>query len=100
TASFTWLAFWGLGKPKGSPDEPDPRSVQIRQILSLAKNSAGELTLLQVAAETSLSIDQSRELLEELVTEGISQMSVDEDGVLLYAFPDFQRHTTDRLPPA
>ncbi len=71
--------------PEGVPRDRDQ---QVRMILNLAQQSDGDVTLLQVAAETGLSIEQSRILLEDLVTQGLSQMVVDEDGVMLYAFPD------------
>lgn len=88
TAGSAYVAYWAFGKkslPKGVPADRDQ---QVRLILNLARQSDGDVTLLQVAAETGLSIDQSRILLEDLVTQGLSQMVVDDDGVMLYAFPD------------
>lgn len=85
-----FLARWGFGKPGPDSKQPAVHSAQIREILKVAQASGGEVSLMEVAAETTLSIEESRVFLEELVTEGLAQMDVDEEGVILYRFPDFQ----------
>lgn len=90
TVGFSLLARWGFRKLEPDNHQPAVHSAQIREILKLAKATGGELTLMQVAADTTLSIDESRQFLEELVTEGIAQMIVDEAGVIVYQFPDFR----------
>lgn len=86
-----WLARWGFQDERPADAPPDDRNAQVRLILNLAKVSGGEVTLLQVASETGLNIDQSRKLLEDLVTEGLAQMQIDEEGVMRYVFPDLRR---------
>ena len=71
------------------PATPDARSAQLREILKLAQQHHGELSLMAAAAGTTLSLEACRTYLEELVTEGMAQMSVEDDGVILYRFPDF-----------
>lgn len=93
-AGFGFLARWGFRKPGPDQSQPEVHSAQIREILQLAKAAEGELTLMQVAADTTLSIEESRQFLEELVTEGMAQMIVDEAGVILYQFPDFHPSRT------
>lgn len=83
------LARWGFAQPR--PEEPVlSENEQIRSVLQLAKQSQGTLTLLEVAAETQLSLPQSKVLLEDLVTQQIAQMVLRDDGVIVYAFPEFQ----------
>lgn len=83
------LARWGFTAPP-VPGQPQDRDDRIRLILQLAQAQKGQLTLLQVAAETSLSIEESRELLEDLVSQGMAQMQIDEQGVIAYLFPDLR----------
>ena len=106
TAGSGYLGYWAFGKKSLPEGVPADRDQQVRLILNLAQQSQGDVTLLQVAAETGLSIEQSRILLEDLVTQGLSQMLIDEDGVMLYAFPDLNplvlkpkyRHEPEQLP--
>lgn len=83
------LARWGFAQPLDGPATPDARSAQLREILKLAQQHHGELSLMAAAAGTTLSLEACRTYLEELVTEGMAQMSVEDDGVILYRFPDF-----------
>lgn len=92
TVASVFLARWGFAKPL-SPSQSLDKDSQIRQILSLAQRHQGELSLLEVAAETQLSLDQSKVLLEDLVTSQLAQMDIRQDGVLLYIFPEFRPET-------
>lgn len=87
-----FLARWGFARPT-APGLQLHKDEQIRLILNLAKRHAGELSLLEVAAETQLSLDQSKVLLEELVTSQLAQMDIRSDGVMLYVFPEFMPET-------
>jgi hypothetical protein len=89
-----FLARWGFqaSKPPGLELGKDE---SIRQILRMAQHQQGELSLLEVAAETQLSIDQSKELLEDLVASRLAQMHIRQDGVMLYVFPEFR----PEIPP-
>ena len=90
-ASF-FLARWGFAKT-APPGQQLHKDEQIRLILNLAQRHQGELSLLEVAAETQLSLEQSKTLLEELVTSQLAQMDIRQDGVMLYVFPEFRPET-------
>lgn len=103
-AGSAWLTRWAFKpeRPAGAP--PEDSTSQVRLVLNLAQRSGGDLTVLQVASETGLSIEQSRKVLEDLVTEGAAQMNVDDQGVILYDFPELRslrprQQTSDYLPP-
>lgn len=98
TVGSVFLARWGFSNPGPAPGEPDAHSTQVRQVLKVAQAAGGELTLMQVVAETTLSIEQCRGLLESMVSEGLAQMRVDDEGVILYSFPDFQYAPGRSLP--
>lgn len=91
------MAHWGFKNPKPQTlvDDQDVNK-QIRLILNLAQTSQGNVTLLEVAAETGLTIEQSRKQLEELVTQGIAQMTLDDEGVILYSFPDLRQAASEK----
>lgn len=89
TIGGAWLARWGLLRPRSRDEQAADRAALVRQLLKAAQAHQGELTLMQAVAETTLSIEQGRELLEELVAEGMAQMQIDEAGVIVYCFPDF-----------
>ncbi len=103
-AGSAWLTRWSF-KPERPLDAPPADShSQVRMVLNLVQRSGGDVTVLQVASETGLSIDQSRKVLEDLVTEGVAQMNVDDEGVILYDFPELRslrprQQTSDYLPP-
>lgn len=89
-AAGAWLTRWAFKAPPNPDAPPEDRNGQVRLILNLAKSSTQDLTVLQVASETGLSIDQSRKILEDLVTEGLAQMIIDDEGVILFAFPELR----------
>lgn len=86
-----WLVRWGFQRQPVEGAAPEDPHQQVRLVLNLAQAHNGELTLLQVASETGLNIEQSRKILEDLVAEGLAQMHVDEEGVMRYRFPDLRR---------
>lgn len=93
-----WMAHWGLSVQQPSQLKLS-REEQIKQILQLAQEQQGEISVLEVAAGTQLSLEQSSSLLEELVTLNLAQMRIREDGVLLYDFPEFRHSVSDPQPP-
>lgn len=64
---------------------------EIQQILQLAAQADGCISLSEVAIACELSIERSQAHLTELVDKGIALMDVSENGALLYRFPDFAR---------
>ncbi|MDR0388862.1 MAG: TM2 domain-containing protein [Spirochaetaceae bacterium] len=60
-----------------------------KQLLRLAKENRGILSLSQAALETDSSIDQVRKELEALVSKGIAEIRVKSSGTIVYTFPEF-----------
>lgn len=72
---------------------PSRANVQLEnRLLQVAYAHRGRLTVPQVALHCQVSIEESRELLERMVTQGVAVPQVDDDGTITYVFDDL-------LPP-
>ncbi|MBN2440897.1 MAG: adenylate/guanylate cyclase domain-containing protein [Spirochaetales bacterium] len=60
-----------------------------KEILKVAKELGGKLTVLQVASRTSLSIEDARTTLDAMVKKGYVQLNVPDSGILQYEIPEF-----------
>ena len=60
-----------------------------KEILKVARDLHGRLTVLQLASQTSLSIEDARTALDAMVKKGYVQLNVLETGVLQYEIPEF-----------
>ena len=74
--------------------EPEPPPLDSEKtledtILKLARKFQGKLTPLELAANSSLSLDEADKTLEELVKKGYANMTVTDEGNILYEFPGF-----------
>lgn len=58
-----------------------------RQVLTLASENGGWISVPQVAARTELSLADSDRMLTRLAKEGFARMEVDEEGDTRYVFP-------------
>jgi uncharacterized membrane protein len=59
-------------------------NIDRKTILSLAANSGGKISLLEVAQKTSLSQDQAQKHLTEMQKAGLVELRVTEQGDILY----------------
>jgi hypothetical protein len=77
--------------PRGELEPPslDPGKSLENTILKLARRFRGKLTPLELAANSSLSLDEADKSLEELVKKGYANMTVTDEGNILYEFPGF-----------
>lgn len=57
-----------------------------KQILKLAKNNNGKLTVTHTAMETGLSIEEAEKYLQNMVKSGYVSMNVNDNGVIIYEF--------------
>lgn len=57
-----------------------------RQVLRLAQQKGGRLTIPEIAADTSLTTQEAEEFMRRLVTNGYVNMDVTETGVIVYEF--------------
>lgn len=60
-----------------------------RALLQLAWQNSGVLTTSTVAMETPLTVQEARELLELMVTRGVADIDVRDNGVVAYRFREF-----------
>ena len=75
--------------PKVTPPPIAAPSVKSTDAIRLAKRLGGELTVNQTALELGVEYSVSEGLLDELHRMGSCQIVVDEQGVLVYRFPEF-----------
>ena len=64
---------------------PTPKERE-KEILRLAQRKGGRLTVLEVAAETSVTLEEAEQLLNEMSVRGHVGMQVADDGAMIYEF--------------
>jgi len=57
-----------------------------KMILRLAERLGGKLSVLELAARTELSADESKEVLDEMYKKGLAEFDLMDNGTVLYAF--------------
>lgn len=67
----------------------DPEKKLEDTILKLARKFQGNLTPLELAANSSLSLDEADKALENIVRKGYANMKVTDEGTIIYEFPGF-----------
>jgi hypothetical protein len=81
-----------LLKRKDLPEKVEERKKPVdreKEVLKVAAGHGGNVTVLQIANETSLSIEEARTALDNMAKRGYVQLLVDENGILRYEFPEF-----------
>jgi TM2 domain-containing membrane protein YozV len=74
------------------PEPPEDREKSLeRTILQLARKFHGQLTPLELAANSDLSLDDADQALENIVRKGYATMNVTDEGNIIYEFPGFLR---------
>ncbi len=105
TANWWWLLPFSLlglapllsgiskvirGHRKGVSRNPEmDKNTREKTVLAFAKSNLGRVTVLQLAGSTDLSIDEAKDTLDSLVANDYAQLHIEENGSLLYEFPDF-----------
>lgn len=74
--------------PQGAA-EPETGKALEAKILKLARNFRGRLTPLELAANSSLSLEEADHALEDIVRRGYANMAVSDSGNIMYEFPGF-----------
>ena len=64
---------------------PTPKERE-KEILRLAQRKGGRLTVLEVAAETSVTLEEAEQLLNDMSVRGHVGMQVADDGAMIYEF--------------
>ncbi|GAK51603.1 TM2 domain protein [Candidatus Moduliflexus flocculans] len=70
-------------------EEPETGKALEAKILRLARNFHGRLTPLELAANSSLSLEEADNVLENIVRRGYANMEVSDAGSIVYEFPGF-----------
>ena len=71
------------------PPPLDPEKTLENTILKLARKFRGQLTPLELAANSSLSLEEADKSLENFVRKGYANMRVTDEGTIIYEFPGF-----------
>ena len=61
------------------------------ELLRLAGNRGGRLTVVEAVTDLAISPDTAKRSLDALVVQGIADFAVTESGVVVYSFHDIQR---------
>lgn len=67
------------------------RQTQEAEILKLAQERLGKLTVVEVTTQLALPATTVEELLAGLHERGLAEIELTEDGLIVYAFPDVQK---------
>lgn len=82
------LMGWGAFKTFTAPPPGESDEDKLRRILEIARSNGGQITATSAAIDADLEIDESKILLEHLVDKGIAVIEVNDEGGLIYCFPD------------
>ncbi len=83
-------------QPPQAKSEPETGKTLEVKILRLARNFHGRLTPLELAANSSLSLEEADNVLEDIVRRGYANMEVSDAGNIVYEFPGFLELTSPK----
>jgi len=83
--------------PKAAKSDEDPEKNLERTVLKLARKFRGQLTPLELAANSQLSLDDADSALENFVRKGYANMKVTDEGNIIYEFPGFLQFDSSDL---
>ena len=87
---FAITAFFGTrwgwrtlneGKPKAATEED-----RQKEVLRLAAQNGGQLSVSQLCNMSSLSLDDSQQALDDMMRKQVADIIVDDDGAIFYRF--------------
>lgn len=78
----------GSGQP-GSPPPPANQAERERRVLRLAEQEHGRVTVPEVAARCTMTIEEAKTELDRLVLHQVAEIQVTASGVLVYVFHGF-----------
>lgn len=86
-----------LPRQKARP-ELDPKKALETQILKLARKFKGKLTPVELATNSSLSLEEANNALEDIVRKGYANIIVTDAGTFVYEFPGFLQFNSSDFP--
>lgn len=87
-AAMCWYAFNGL--PVGDQGEGAEEPSLEDQLLEIARDNGGRITVALAAAETDLSLSEADEMLTRLAKRDLAKMEIEADGDDVYVFPGLE----------
>ena len=82
------------GPALGAGRERVMRQTQESEILKLAQKFGGKLTVVEVVAETAMSMEDADAALGQLVQKGLAEPEVTDKGLIVYVIHDVQQLRT------
>jgi hypothetical protein len=76
-----------LFRPSAAKSRKPNADQRERLALTCAASSGGKLTEAELSLDSGLSLDESKKLLDSLVSRGVAEIEVSSSGALVYAFP-------------
>ncbi len=83
------LTEMGEGKKLAREAPELARVRQEKEILRAAKSENGRITPAVAALKSSCSIEEANQILDSIVERGYAQLDVDDNGRIVYLFPEF-----------
>jgi class 3 adenylate cyclase len=68
---------------------------QERLVFEAARRGGGRLSVMQMSAESSLSLDEAQNVLDEMAKRGYIGQEVDDNGLITYVFPELRGTVED-----
>ncbi len=72
---------------KGILGKPTKRAEREKKIIKLAQKRGGQLSVLDIVAESLMDTTEVDEILADMTTKGYVQMDITEEGAIIYVFP-------------
>ncbi len=79
------LGIWGIRRVRSRAARREGEHME-RQLLQLAKENGGRLTVAEVALHLPINAEQARTLLDACHTNGLAELGVSEEGAVVYHF--------------
>jgi hypothetical protein len=84
------LQHFGRGKKLAGRRAQLKRQTQEAELLRLAGEHDGRLTVVEVVRELAMTHPEAESLLRSIVVRGFADVEITESGLLVYTFPDVQ----------
>ena len=69
-----------------------------KEVLRLAKNKGGTLTIPEIVSETSMNTEEADEIMRELVVRQYVDMRITDQGSVVYEFHELRRERPEERP--
>lgn len=77
--------------PRKGPERPETAALRV------ARTNGGIVSPGELALESDISVEESRKILDSLVSTGVAELRVRTSGVVVYFFPEFSTDKKDEF---